>query len=52
MLKGETAEKYERNDFYRSYDKTPVFYNNGSDMSFNTFYVKMFDFVREIALTI
>ena len=30
MLKGERAERYERSDFYRSYSKTPVFFNNDS----------------------
>ena len=48
MLQGETAERYERNKLYRSYIKTPVFFNNGSDQSFDGFYVKITDFLHSL----
>ena len=51
MLSGETAEKYERNNFYRSYTKTPVFLNSDTDMDVNRFYrstVQVQDFVKAL----
>ena len=36
---------------YRSYSKEPVFFNNGSDMNFDSAYVQMFDFVKSLHFT-
>ena len=48
MLKGETAERYERNSSYRSYIKTPVFSNKGLSRNFNGFFVKPIDFLHSL----
>ena len=48
MLRGETSEKYERTDLYRSYKKTPVFSNNETEKVFRSFFVKLADFLYSL----
>ena len=49
MLKGETAERYDRQSIHRSYVKTPVFSNYSKDFDFNIFYIHMSNFTRSIS---
>ena len=48
MIRGETAERYERNGLNRSYIKQPVFSNNSQDIAFTNYYLKISDFVRSL----
>ena len=48
MLKGQTAERYERQSLHRSYVKTQVFSSYSKDINFNSFYVQMTDIMRSI----
>ena len=51
MLRGEKAERYERNELFRSYTKTPVYMNNGSDINLNSFHVQIKDFLKSLHFT-
>ena len=48
MLKGQMAERYVRNDSFRSYNKIPVSSNSGYDINFNSFHLKPEDFIRSL----
>ena len=48
LIKGTSAERYERNDNFRSYVKTPVFSSSSKDADFETFYLQMTDFVSSL----
>ena len=43
MLKGEIARRYDRNYPVRSYEKTPIFLNNGSDVDFSKYHLQTKD---------
>ena len=48
MMMGETSERYDRNDFNRSYIKTPVFLNSGNKIDFDSYYVQISDFLSSL----
>ena len=48
MLRGEIAERYDRNDSYRSYTKTSVFFNYSKEIDFKGFNVDMSNFLRSL----
>ena len=48
MLMGEIAERYDRNDLYRSYTKTSVFFNYSKAIDFNKFNVEMVEFLKSL----
>ena len=48
MIKGQNAEKYQRNAFNRSYTKVPVFSSSSKEMSFKSFYLQIPDFLRSL----
>ena len=49
MLKGEPVTKYIRNILTRSYNKTPIFVNDGIDVDFNNFHLQPSDFIRSLS---
>ena len=48
MIRGQTANRYERNVSHRSYTKTPVFFVNNNETDFNDFNLKMADFIKSL----
>ena len=48
MIRGETAERYDRQSVHRFYNKTPVFSNYSKNINFNSFYIHMNNFTRSI----
>ena len=48
MIKGKTATRYDRNNLIRSYNKTPVFVDDGYDVSFSRFHLQTNDFITSI----
>ena len=49
MLKGEPVTKYDRNRLTRTYNKTPIFVNDGIDVDFNNFHLQPSDFIRSLS---
>ena len=48
MLRGEIAERYDRNDLYRSYTKTSVFFNYSEVIDFKRFSVEPVEFLKSL----
>ena len=48
LLRGETAERYSRDNLYRAYRKTPVFSNKSERIDFNKFHLKITNILRSL----
>ena len=52
MLKGEIAQRYDRNDLIRSYNKTQVFVDDGYDVDFSKFHLQTQDLMNKFIRSI
>ena len=51
LIKGDTAKRYDRNDYYRSYIKKQVLSNESNSIDFGKFHLRISDFLRSFHMT-